>query len=751
MILRLIVAFFVAIPGYIWAENITVRGGEHEGFTRIVFDVPENTKWTMDHNEEENAYKLKLDANFDKFDLEKTFEKISKERVLAVIPTADLKGVDIELACSCTAKAFLLRNRMLVVDVSRREVAGISAAEDAGESVSHTEFPPAVSSEMTKLWFGEVPRIGPALTNSANSSFPRLSPAPQTSAQVSEFDLSDEHSQKGSVRHQVFGDLATAATIGLLDPSTSLAKPPVREVAEVDHHFEGGGLRTAIESDIVERSNPSGDRVSIGGQNCTPNDQLNISSWEQSNASFSLSLSTRRRAMFDEFDGVNKKAQVNYLRTLIFFGFGAEARSVTDIGESAVNPMYVALSYLIDGETDPTKFFEKEIGCETYASMWAVLDGGNLKKSSDLDADSVLQAFEALPKHLRLNLGPILAKNLTEAGRIQVAKSVLRRLKRANGGDTNGILYGSASIDLIEGEEDDASKVFQALSEVNGPETAESIARNIEISRLNGEPVSERLVSLSAAYSRELRNTEMGPELWQAHLQSLILNNNFSEAFIVLADVNGVDSNLLNVSIDETFDAVFKKSDDTTFLKSVFNELPQYEETVSENTLLFAAERLLKLGLSNETLGVLAKINTSDETRTGRILKARALLSQNKPREAEILLIGLEGKDVTTLRAISRSRMGDHEYSRELYEEMGESDDEIEQAWLASNWDRLETEGPENPFSVVAQLITNHDTLEQAETLVLSDIAKLNTESSSFRESISQVLNSTRVSGDDSR
>lgn len=39
-----------AVPEDLHAETIAVRSGEHDGFTRIVLDLPNPRDWTLDQN-----------------------------------------------------------------------------------------------------------------------------------------------------------------------------------------------------------------------------------------------------------------------------------------------------------------------------------------------------------------------------------------------------------------------------------------------------------------------------------------------------------------------------------------------------------------------------------------------------------------------------------------------------------------------------------------------------------------------------
>ena len=97
------------------AEIVPVRAGAHAGFTRIVFDLPNGTDWSLDQSGE--APVVRLTGRAKGFDLSATFRKITRTRLQSVT-TLDAQSAQLDLACDCTVEAFVLRDRMLVVDIT---------------------------------------------------------------------------------------------------------------------------------------------------------------------------------------------------------------------------------------------------------------------------------------------------------------------------------------------------------------------------------------------------------------------------------------------------------------------------------------------------------------------------------------------------------------------------------------------------------------------------------------------------------
>ncbi len=747
MIRFLFALLFLITPQSLLGQQIAIRSGEHGDFTRLVFDVLSDTSWKLTHVEGSNTVRLSLTTVAKGFNTGAAFEKIDRSRILNLTPAPNSNEIDIQLACDCKAEVFLLRKKMLVVDIKPNIVSDLDVAVDRDlipkdEVLTSSEPRMNVAEGLTKIWLGPSPRLGPQSGAIASPpfSFDLTSDLENRDEFIHE---SEEDSTRGiAIRSQIFGDIANAATQGLLDRPQHLRRPP--EMVKVEPDSSDGESLDLVLPERIDRNSSSDGRISIGGQSCTNNQNLKIGSWVTDDSEFNLSLSTRRSAMFEEFDRINQNAQSSYVRSLLFFGFGAEARSVAMMGDRQPNRLHLALSYLIDGEADPSRFFRNQLECDSYAAMWAVLDGSELDPRNDLNEPYVLQAFEGLPKHLRLHLGPILASNLLEKGYPDVAKSVLRRLERANGGETDSILLGKANIELQEGNDEVAKKAFTTLSTLNVPETAAAIASSVEIARENGEQVSDRIVELSAAFSTELRNTNEGPELWQAHLRSLVLNGRYDDAFDVLDNVEGVPKELVDTSLGETIDLITRQAEDLAFLKYYFDKIPEKSKVLEGTTILAAAKRVLGLGLPKAAIKHLEGISDPSLDREVRVLRAEALIQMSKPEDAEILLIGLTGDRVARLRAQARSQMGDHAYAKNIYKELGDEPEELKQAWLSGDWESV-AEKEESPLSIAAQMAKDEWSIEESNSLTLGDFEHLSAESSQARQTILGMLEATRI------
>lgn len=719
------------------AQSIVVRSGEHGDFTRVVFDIAAGTGWDLTDGSDGNTALLKLDMPSAEFDTSAAFNKIDRSRVSRLQPIAGKSEIEIQFACECETKAFVLRDRMLVIDIRHKLVNG-----EVPDSIYAEPNPNKINlidTDLAKLWLGNGSRIGPKKEVPPfviASGLVPLAPVNPDDQNV----VAQEKPDPRDVRGQVLGDVANAATQGLLLASPSHWDQQSLEKAEEPET----DVPVAHVAQVLEHELPEKGHVSIGGRQCVSDDRLNIAKWESGVTNVSLSLATRRSAVFGEFDKVNVREMTDYAKSLIYFGFGAEARSVLSGINAETDASLLTMSYLVDGDDDPTHFFQQQVSCEGAAALWAALDGSGLSENSELHTSLLLQAFELLPSHLRENLGPRLAQNLANNGFKPLARDVLRRLERMSGEETDRIALGKAEIDLLDGNSDKAEVAFQELTKTETPDTPRAIAATVEIAQSKGEPVSDRIVELTAAYSTELRNTDGGPELWEAHLRSLFINKRFDEALEVLNKVEGVPEELLTNARNETFSAVFKTADDVTFLKFFFQELPKLETPLNEEHVLFAANRVLNLGLPEAAMAAVSTIVDPKLSHAKKLVQAHALVELERPDEAEILLIGLDGSDVDFLRAQARSRMGDHDYAQDIYSDLGEDEAERQEAWLSGNWSSL-AENEEGPLSQAARMIQQDPAAVQDGGVTLRDAETLFNASAEARNTIQGMLDATRL------
>ena len=99
------------------AQTVTVRSGEHDGFTRLVFDLPQSRDWTLTDEGAGTGIDLVLDGAALLFDTDRVFDRIATDRVASVEALDARNGVRIGLNCRCDVSAFRFGEAMLVLDI----------------------------------------------------------------------------------------------------------------------------------------------------------------------------------------------------------------------------------------------------------------------------------------------------------------------------------------------------------------------------------------------------------------------------------------------------------------------------------------------------------------------------------------------------------------------------------------------------------------------------------------------------------
>ena len=98
------------------AATVVVRAGEHDGFTRIVLQLPAEATWSLGHKAD--GYLLVTEGGDVGFDLAKTFEHIGRNRIAAIEATGTPGALMLKLACDCQAVASRTSAGLLVIDVA---------------------------------------------------------------------------------------------------------------------------------------------------------------------------------------------------------------------------------------------------------------------------------------------------------------------------------------------------------------------------------------------------------------------------------------------------------------------------------------------------------------------------------------------------------------------------------------------------------------------------------------------------------
>ena len=125
---QLIWAGLVALAGLpVQAETIRVRAGEHDGFTRLVFEPAKKTGWQL--GRVPGGYELRLADPALSFDTSAIFDRVPRRRLADVRPSGVAGVLALAVTCACHATAFETQKGQIVVDVASGPAAAQSRFE----------------------------------------------------------------------------------------------------------------------------------------------------------------------------------------------------------------------------------------------------------------------------------------------------------------------------------------------------------------------------------------------------------------------------------------------------------------------------------------------------------------------------------------------------------------------------------------------------------------------------------------------
>ena len=119
-----ILMVFLTCAKVAYAEPVAIRTGEHTTFTRVVLFIPDSADWRVDPSDA--GYVVRLPV-FDGYDLSGFFDLIPKTRIAAVSQRLETGELELTLSCVCNATSYLLREGVLVIDVSNGLPANVAS------------------------------------------------------------------------------------------------------------------------------------------------------------------------------------------------------------------------------------------------------------------------------------------------------------------------------------------------------------------------------------------------------------------------------------------------------------------------------------------------------------------------------------------------------------------------------------------------------------------------------------------------
>ncbi|QUS35922.1 hypothetical protein [Falsirhodobacter algicola] len=366
--------------------DVLVRSGEHGSYTRLAFDLPTARAWRM--GRVADGYALRLDPAVT-LDMSRIYRRIGRGRIAGVGVDAATGDVLLRLGCACYATAFESRPGTVVIDVHP------GAAKPGSRFELSLDPPPPPKPVVRTAGYDwtDITRTPPDLPMA-----PALDP----------------------FRDAVLRQLAAGAARGVVD---MVDRPPPLPPLPLPEQ-----VRIAEEPGFVADPDQP---LTTDGLACIPDADLALGDWGADGPA-ALTLASGRGGLEGEFDRPDPEAVTRAIRYHLFLGFGAEARQIAQVyaPNAEGRALWSDLGHLVDAEEATAGILPPMAGCDGAAALWGILSLPRPQPGAPENAGAALQAFTALPQHLRRDIGPMLVERFTarhdDASAMRVRDAILR-------------------------------------------------------------------------------------------------------------------------------------------------------------------------------------------------------------------------------------------------------------------------------------------------------------------------------------
>lgn len=420
--------------------------------------------------------------------------------------------------------------------------------------------------------------------------------------------------------------------------------------------------------------------------------RVDAAAWAK-DAPFIDQIGALRSDIIGEFDQPVPGAIKKLARFYVHFGFGAEAAQVMTMLPKEAQPdaaLLAMVNILEEGHDGANSVLGGYMDCDPLVAVWSLLSYEKVPGNEPIDPDGIVRGILNFPVHLRAHVGPIVGEKLRVAGYPGAADHIARALLRNEDTKSTAAAFLN-SVNYNVGPDDGPSEA--ELGEViadNGQPSAEALLLLIN-TRLDADtPMSEDMAQLAGAYTTELRDVPMGQEMARAYILSLAVSGMMDNAFVELDRLTGAGPVPLDGTLSDLMDLVARKADDPTFLTHTIGASSAARFAIDDTVGNAVASRLINLGFPDQADAFVAPMALGEAERARKLIRAEIALINEKPRQAELELLGETGDDVMAMIARARSMAGEHNAAQNIFAQINAQEDAERQAFLDGDWDTLQ-------------------------------------------------------------
>ncbi|WP_084861559.1 hypothetical protein [Salibaculum halophilum] len=673
-------------PGF--AQDVAIRSGEHESFSRLVLSIGEGTRWQLEKSGA--RARLRLSDPATEFDTSGIFERLPRQRLDAV--TDEGGGVlSLRLACDpCHVDPFLWRPGRLVIDIvegpdpAARDRSALATspirlplARDASETGRAFLLPGAFSARPDAPGSNADPRVASMareVARAVSAGYLRTSVESPTDP-TTEAPPGDEEPPETT------------------DPSRSARTPP----------YVSGGVSPGLSvGNALDRELAALNAAlaAAADQTCLPPEVFDVAGWAD-DSGFSQQIARLRRGLVTEFDRPSQPAILRLARGYVHFGFGREALATLERGRAAdrARAALAEMARLVDRLPGTFPVLSSQADCDNGAAPWTLLSG--TVPLQELDRNGVIRAFRLLPQPLQAHLAIPMAGVFLEAGDVDGAALVFESVRGQDAARNPAAARMRAA--LLEAGGDIGAALGVLDGAAAGRTEPESLIRLLDLTLETGAKVQREDMTLADALMHENAGTETELRLASSTLRAHVARAEWDEARALLARYAdrwpAAERAKLSVAL---FQALADSAAAPAFLETVFDDVPPDLDAGTVNTL---AARLLDQRFPEKAIDLMDRPAAAEAMAERRYLRAQAALQLGRNEAVLQHLGGMTDDRAAALRAKALFAMGDER--KALAALPGPPDAEAD--FRAGAWDRLAASDDPLLRRVADQALTRPD------------------------------------------
>ena len=649
----------VCWPASLTAKEVTVRSGEHAGFSRLV--VYTKSTDTPDLIQTETGFRLSLGNTSVKFDISAVFDLIPRTRISAL--TSQGGGIlEITVPCKCDARTEVLPTGQFVIDISDTPLPSAkSSLQDDAQTIARAENHRAQLSTLLArrglpIAIGEAEnqQVLPVrqTNNHPDQDLPATKPAATEPHPLTEQGLLEQLARAASQ------GLVIAPSIPALPDSEQALAPPLVEQTQSQElptppQSANDHLRVQTSVDRDFGGSIGTPAAAEDGTPCLPARSFAIADWGDDDER-SLDFAAHKTNLLAEFDTLDQQAFKQILQHQIYLTFGAEAQAYMrtfGAGFDDDASLRLMADVMETGSSGDFARMSSQLACEGPVSLWAVLAQPRLPRDQRINTASVISEFSVLPRHLRVHLGPMVMRKFLAIGDTETAIEINGIVQRGVPIQETANALSEAQLSMATGQDTQARDTLTKIVDADDQNSVEAVLLLVASHIENQQGIPDRTLELLASLAHEHRSTERGADLAIAEIRALIHTARFTAAQTKLAGLEQFPdkSNDEHLALLEEFGSELANSgSNATFLRHAIG-LPFWSEA-TEVTRIMLADRLLTLGFA-ETAKRLLLDQPMPPSREARLLIAKAALALGEVKVAMGYLSGLSSPEAMQLRA----------------------------------------------------------------------------------------------------